>query len=43
MIILVKDKYTLQIDNFKFKCCIGKNGFTNNKKEEKDYLMLIQK
>ena len=33
MTILVKNKHTLQIDNFKFKCCIGKNGFTNNKKE----------
>jgi L,D-peptidoglycan transpeptidase YkuD (ErfK/YbiS/YcfS/YnhG family) len=33
MTIFVKDKYTLSIDEFKFKCCIGKNGFTNNKKE----------
>ena len=29
-----KNKHTLQIDKFKFKCCIGKNGSTNNKKEE---------
>ena len=33
MTILVKNKYTLQIDEFKFKCCIGKNGTTKNKKE----------
>ena len=33
MTILVKNKHTLQIDKFKFKCCIGKNGLTKNKKE----------
>ena len=33
MTILVKNKHTLQIDEFKFKCCIGKNGTTGNKKE----------
>ena len=33
MTILVKNKHTLQIDKFKFKCCIGKNGSTVNKKE----------
>ena len=33
MTIFVKNKHTLQIDEFKFKCCIGKNGFTKNKKE----------
>ena len=33
MTILVKNKHTLQIDEFKFKCCIGKNGATRNKKE----------
>ena len=33
MIILIKNKHTLQIDEFKFICCIGKNGSTNNKKE----------
>ena len=33
MTILVKNKHTLQIDEFKFKCCIGKNGTTSNKKE----------
>jgi len=33
MIILIKNKHTLQIDDFKFKCCIGKNGSTKYKKE----------
>ena len=34
MTILVKNKHTLQIDEFKFRCCIGKKGLTINKKEE---------
>ena len=33
MTIYVKNKPTLQIDEFKFRCCIGKNGSTRNKKE----------
>ena len=33
MTILVKNKHSLQIDEFKFKCCIGKKGLTKNKKE----------
>ena len=33
MIIFVKNKHTLQVDEFKFKCCIGKKGSTINKKE----------
>ena len=33
MTIYLKNKHTLQIDEFKFKCCIGKKGLTNNKKE----------
>ena len=33
MTIFVKNKHTLQIDEFKFKCCVGKNGSTKNKKE----------
>ena len=33
MTIFVKNKHTLQIDEFKFKCCIGKRGLTSNKKE----------
>ena len=33
MTIFVKNKHTLQIDDFKFRCCIGKNGSTKNRKE----------
>ena len=33
MTIFVKNKHTLQIDDFLFKCCIGKKGSTSNKKE----------
>ena len=33
MTIFVKNKHTLQIDEFKFKCSIGKNGTTKHKKE----------
>ena len=33
MTILVKNKDTLQIDDFEFRCCIGKKGSTKNKKE----------
>ena len=33
MTIFVKNKHTLQIDEFKFNCCIGKKGSTTNKKE----------
>ena len=33
MTIFVKNKHTLQIDDFKFKCCIGKKGSTKNKIE----------
>ena len=33
MTILVKNKHTLKIDEFKFRCCIGKNGSTLSKKE----------
>ena len=33
MTILVKNKHTLKIDEFSFKCCIGKNGSSKNKKE----------
>ena len=33
MTILVKNKHTLQIDEFTFKCSIGKKGSTKNKKE----------
>ena len=33
MTIFVKNKHTLEIDEFKFKCCIGKKGSANNKRE----------
>ena len=33
MTIFVKNKHTLQIDEFKFRCCIGKNGSTKSKRE----------
>ena len=33
MTILVKNKHTLQIDDFTFRCCIGKNGSAKNKVE----------
>jgi len=33
MTIFIKNKHTLQIDEFKFKCCIGKNGSTYKKVE----------
>jgi len=33
MTIILKNKGTLIYDDFKFKCCIGKNGFTRNKIE----------
>ena len=36
MIIHVKNKNTLIIDDFKLKCCVGKNGL-NSKKREGDY------
>ena len=33
MKITLKNKYTLKVDDFKFKCCIGKNGLKRNKIE----------
>ena len=33
MIIHVKNKNTLIIDDFNLKCCIGKNGLNSNKRE----------
>ena len=33
MTIFIKNKHTLQIDEFKLKCCIGKNGLTMSKEE----------
>ncbi len=33
MIIFLKNKHTLKVDNFYFKCCVGKNGISSRKKE----------
>jgi len=33
MIILLKNKYTIKVDDFFFRCCVGKNGITKIKKE----------
>ena len=33
MTIILKNKHSLRIDDFEFQCCIGKNGFTNEKIE----------
>ena len=33
MNIIVKNKNTLILDDFEFKCCVGKHGFTKNKVE----------
>ena len=33
MIIYLKNKHTLKIDEFYFKCCIGKKGLTKKKIE----------
>ena len=33
MTIFLKNKHTLHIDNFYFKCCVGKNGINKKKRE----------
>tara|TARA_B100001142_G_scaffold313976_1_gene351001 strand:+ start:106 stop:600 length:495 start_codon:yes stop_codon:yes gene_type:complete len=33
MIIYLKNKHTLKIDDFEFECCIGKKGITKRKRE----------
>ena len=33
MIIKLRNKHILEIDDFQFRCCIGKNGLKKNKKE----------
>ena len=33
MIILLKNKHTLKIDDFYFRCCIGRNGLSKRKIE----------
>ena len=33
MTLILKNKDTLSIDDFHFKCCVGRNGISNKKKE----------
>ena len=33
MTIFLKNKHTLKVDDFYFKCCVGKNGVSKQKKE----------
>ena len=33
MLIYLKNKYTLKVDEFSFKCAVGKNGISKNKIE----------
>ena len=33
MLIILKNKHSLQVDDFSFKCCVGKNGLSFIKKE----------
>ena len=33
MLIKLKNKDTLEFDDFKFRCCVGKNGVKQNKLE----------
>ena len=33
MLISLKNKYSIKVDDFIFKCCVGKNGITKFKKE----------
>ena len=41
MIIYIKNKHTLKIDDFTFKCCIGKGGISKEKKEgDKKHLLV---
>ena len=41
MIIYLKNKHTLEIDDFKFKCSIGKNGKSKKKKRAIKKLQLV--
>ena len=33
MTIILKNKHSLEVDDFKFKCCVGKNGISKEKIE----------
>ena len=42
MIIYLKNKHTLKIDEFYFNCSIGKNGVSSNKRREiKEHLKVF--
>ena len=41
MIICIKNKHSLVVDDFKFRCCIGKNGKSKKKKKEIKKLQLV--
>ena len=44
MIIYLKNKHTLEVDDFKFRCSIGKNGKSKKKKKEiKKHQLVILK
>ena len=36
MTIILKNKHSLKIDSFEFKCCVGKNGISREKNEGDD-------
>ena len=33
MIIILKNKHSLKVNEFEFKCCVGKNGISKEKIE----------
>ena len=41
MIIYLKNKHTLEVDDFKFRCSIGKNGKSKKKKKETKKLQSV--
>ena len=41
MIIYCKNKHTLEVDDFKFRCSIGKNGKSKKKKKETKKLLSV--
>ena len=41
MIIYLKNKHTLEVDDFEFKCSIGKNGKSKKKRREIKKLQLV--
>ena len=41
MTIILKNKDTLQVEEFIFRCSIGKNGISKKKIEISDYYLII--